>query len=483
MSSQPIPGHSSKRTFSDAFSDKNETDREIRFPIIKSMLAEGIVPYFEEYGEIENILVTIRYERESDTFPLRKNSYHRAGNYILNVEKPNSSPSDPPKKLKVADANWKQTFSHLNSKDLCSVVETCTLFQKLGTNAFYEYEIDLNKMSFEEVKNVLQHLGDGIKVLKVFWEDKVEAINEFMDATKYCGNLEQLFLYSQCEYHHEDVVWNLIGCKMNFPKLEHLHLEYLHECECDQTEKCYSRNDNDGRIADLLKNSKLSKLSLKGFHLKDKGFKTIANKLPNLEVLRYKGYCGYDQYRGADMGGLKKLKSLKELEIEDAEIPVVTLIDGLAEVGAPIESLTLFDTYKNDDDDIVCSIMKLKGINILKLSHIHGMECKQIVRLAKALPLLSVFEFSIDGKNEDDIKFDEIIKMLHHAHKLTKMTVYKSNGLKKFTIKNYKKTLKLVKNRPEKLKLSFMVPKYVDLTEINAETIQHNQEWLELLQG
>lgn len=84
-------------------------------------------------------------------------------------------------------------------------------------------------------------------------------------------------------------------------------------------------------------------------------------------------------------------------------------------------------------------------------------------------------------RSKRPLKFNGVMHMLEHAQQLKKFVIdfdVKKPSFAKITIDVYEKILKLVKNRKEKVKLSLVMP-YVNLSQIDAETLQRNQEWLE----
>ncbi|XP_031627212.1 uncharacterized protein LOC116343340 isoform X2 [Contarinia nasturtii] len=456
-------------------------DREIQIPITETVVAEGIVPYFKKYGEIESMSVTIRYKSPTDITPLLQTPNHLAGRYILRVEKPTDSPTansvTTSHILDLKEECLEHILDSFNNQDLCSVTETCALFRKLGSKVFAkkyngEFRIDLNTYCLDGMKQILQLFGGTLKKLTLSWStgDITYKIKKFMGmAAIYCRDLQELVLYSSCKSHEMDTpCWTVISLTMNFPKLAHLHLECEHVCNLCVI-SCNRDEDFDG----LLENSNISKLTLARFNLGE-GFNYIVNKLPHLQAFYYKDYFETSPYNITGIHDLGKLKELRELEIDGYRIPVVKLIDGLAKSGAPIESLKLFGNFDDIADKSVHSICKLKD-------------------LAKSLPHLTEFVITIDAFDESespvdyDITFVAMIKMIRYADRLTKITLRYGNDVemskKTLTMANYNKTLNLLKLRQHKLKLLLMVPDDTDLSQLNEKTIQCNREWLEVVKG
>ncbi|XP_055303894.1 uncharacterized protein LOC129569248 [Sitodiplosis mosellana] len=461
-----------KRSLNTAISNSNQGSSEVRIPVTKSLIP-GLISYFEEYGEIENVTVLVRFKDEKVAESVLQKRFHKIENRIWTTESPKESPEQPyTKKMKLvqsahildlSDGILLNIFKRLDLVDLAHAAETCVRMDNIAKSVFalkhIKYECHLN----DETIAVLPRFGDLVKELEFFGDEDEQ---HFDAVLKYCKNMETLRMenmYLNTNKWHTMIV--------GLSKLKNVHLEDVGGFEFDDEANGLS----------MATNQSVEELSLIHCGFSSEVFALFVKMMPNLQEL-----CIYEEKKLTEryMKQLGQLKALKRLEIECQDIAVQALLDGLWLNSVMLEEIAISPCSFDPEtiDDIISTITKLKTIKVLELSckFESVLEDKHLVRLAKGLPLLSKLKIRSTGMTIGGLK-----DVLRFAKRLTQMTLhtpypYPDLALVAIGAADYQAILETVKRRSNKLNLLLCLPRKVDIDQIGADVRQRNSEWLEI---
>lgn len=461
------------------------------------MKTKDICSYFEQYGEIESIGLTIRFKDKIDANKVLQCHYHKVGNYILTAEPPRELPiindcksvASPQKHiLDLDDKCLMEIGGYLNDDQLVQISASCVRFKGIADKVFASkykgiFEVDLRKKSVAENEHIFKWFGttiDTLTIISEFYDGyfRYQRCTEMPEtlqlASDYCSQTLR-------ELHVKDEsysVWE--GLTVNYPKLERLYwnieLDNLwnEPCECPNLSKFISPLP------------RLKELICTGYMLLTSQTLTeIVENCPKLEKFCYKPY--YDEevkFTEEMMTTLCKLKSLSSLHISRSNLDIMSLLNGLWMGDIPLECLDL-SAYDHDVDDdgeeIIIALSKLKRIKKLNMPNFK-VKIKHLTRLVKSLPLLEELELRLYDKCECLI--NGLQETLRNANQLKKFHFYARNYSqdKKWEINTagYQILANVVKRRIEKRKLSIKIRGDIDINYIDTKAVKHNYEWFEI---
>lgn len=456
------------------------------------MKTEDICSYFEQYGEIESVGITIRFKDKTDANKVLQRRHHKVGNYVLTAETPRALPKNNDYKLAASsqkhildldDKILKKIGKYLKDKHLGKMSATCVRFKKIANQIFgmkyqRKFKVDLRNTLIAEAADVLKPFGAMINTMtltsefyerELFHDDftETEMPAALKLAADYCGKtLRELRV-------NDDVHTTWSHLSVNYPKLERLYWVVRSEfasdydrCECPNLSKFLSPLPN------------LRELTCTGYlYLKLETLIEIVENCPNLEKFCYRSYYEELKFTEEMMTPFCKLKSLKCLEILCYAIDLGSFTNELWKGNIPLERIVLNNIHGNDNA-IIRGLLKLKRLKTLKMPDL-TVKFKHLSSLSKSLPLLEELEISLSEEPQRPI--DGLMEMLRDANKLEQLHLGEWDWQGEISPADYQRLANIVKKRGEKRKLSIDVSHKIDLNRIDADTIQRNREWIAIL--
>lgn len=370
-------------------------------------------------------------------------------------------------------------FMYLTLLDLSNVAEVCVRFNQHANSAFnakyrqiviIDENFELNGQ-LDETEAVLRNFGPSIHSMSIISTDiyfrtaaaAVQMINHQttpaltelhlsgVDTSKFVENLRPIFMKLES--------FRLDSCTLT-TGIESLFNQALPMLKKAQFNRCIGSNHSDlEKFIEL--NPKLKVLVIRDKCWTEDSIKfinSIGENLSNLEELELEvdKLCYSNNQRLQECGwsfSSSKLSSLKVLKLNCGWSSFCApFIHELAKNKVPIEHLILIGN--EIDDTTIKSVSQLKQIKILELEFDLKLTEKNIIELAKELPLLE--KFYLVFSNGKDFSIDDLVEMVAHAKKLKYFEL--DNNVSMIVDENvYLSILNAMRGRPEENHLSINI--------------------------
>lgn len=486
-------------------------------------MVEKVKGYFEQFGEVEIVIIRDNYQYGVVQFKLAEitntvlsHKFHQIAYCNVQVKAgdlwdqpefkhPAMAPDqESPSHILNAliDDCLEKNFSYLNVQNLANAAEVCVRFNGHAKKEFSKKYTTLYMpygLKPSELSSIVKNFGAAIHFLHVHNEQN-SSYDFLCAASEHCITLTNLTLMNfnitgelaekLRPLFMTLVNLHLFGCTLDadaeclLSAYVNLRMFNLHDCVIVNGKKIAQKFEKieeaqfsaniklRGMIISFIKqNSTLKKLMVfrNGVDV-SKLLQAVVENLPNLTHLYINEPTADRIGISNQLPALSQLTALKVVKLNFCSVTVGPLMKQLVANNVAIEHLHII--HGEIDNDAIDSISMLTKIINLKFFNIQQyFTDDRLIQLAKLLPALQQLWLQNIQSKTTTIGLK---KMLMHANKLTYLKLWYINSMILIDADDYKAMLKTVQNRNQKVRLQIKLICSHDAVNIAKEILTEN---------
>lgn len=360
-------------------------------------------------------------------------------------------------------------FQNLNARDLCSVAELCSAFKRIAqeefalrfkdlnftfhvpSDAIGNYNLTMKKLHVRQLAPALRNFGSSLIEISININSALShQSQQIMEMViKYCGEpLEELAL-TDIDFSADIVremqpllsrlrILKLVNCTWPSEAVEsemfsfcsELHtlaLVFEDNSTVLETPTIFPKlvslsirgasSSNESIEQLLAANQQVKEMELTGcYGVTSEIIQSIAERTPQIEKIAL-AWPEYEPDFIQNVEQLKRLTSLKSLQIDCGEQSFSSALKELAAAHIPLECLKL--SYFSSDEEFINELVEFKQLNVLDLYYVEGLVTEDILYIVSNLSELT--ELTIGEIRRNPMDGNDLVEIVRCAPKLQKL--------------------------------------------------------------